>query len=148
MWTIQLPLSVQIGRDSWFPLNLNHYRNAHYRELSAAKVSFNERVKPLVGHLPILDRAIIAYTLFVPDARPRDVGNVCSIVDKFFCDVLVKAGKLADDNRMILPIIAFGDGGIDRHNPRVEANIHLIGPNPDITIDNGLTSSTRGQVKS
>ena len=140
MWTIELPLAVQVSSKTWFMLNLNVYRNAHHRTLDKAKKEFTERVMPLVKHLPKLDRVLIAYTLYTPTQRSVDVANVCSIVDKFFSDTLVKAGKLEDDNRKILPIIAFADGGIDNINPRVEANIHSIGPNPDITITDGWAS--------
>jgi len=121
-------------------LNLNVYRNAHHRELDAAKKEFTKRVLPLVEDLPKLERVLIAYILYTPTKRSCDVANICTIVDKFFCDTLVKAGKIADDNRKILPIIAFRDGGVDNTNPRVDALIHSIGPNTDLTLTEGPVS--------
>jgi hypothetical protein len=137
MWTVQLPLAVQLSTNKWFMLNLNHYRNTHYRQLNQAKELFTQRVKPLLKDLPKLDRILIAYSLFTPNKRNVDTANVCSIVDKFFSDTLVEAGKLEDDNCRILPIVAFRFGGVDSANPRVEATIHSIGPNHDITIIEG-----------
>lgn len=140
MWTINLPLAVQVSTKKWWMLNLNVYRNANFRTLDKAKKEFTDRVKPLLKDIPTLERALIVYSLFTPTKRLVDTANVCSVVDKFFCDTLVSAGKLEDDNCKVLPIIAFRWGGIDTKNPRVEATIHSIGPNTDIYVDDGLVS--------
>jgi hypothetical protein len=137
MWTISLPLAVPVSTNKWMMLNLNVYRNAHHRTLDKAKKEFTARVKPLVQHLPKLDKILIAYELFTPTKRSVDTANICTIVDKFFSDTLVHAGKLEDDNCNILPMVAFSFGGVDNTNPRVDAHIHLIGPNTDITISEG-----------
>jgi hypothetical protein len=125
-------------------LNLNHYRNADFRTLDRAKKEFTERVKPLVKDLPKLDRILIAYNLFTPNKRLVDTANVCTIVDKFFSDTLVHAGKLEDDNCKILPIVAFRYGGVDIDNPRVEANIVPIGPNADIELIDDRSATQQG----
>lgn len=137
MWVIDLPLAVPVSANKWFFLNLNQYKNAHHRTLTKAKKAFVDRVAPTLKDVPKLDRILIAYSLFTIDNRRIDVANVCVIADKWFSDTLVEAGKLSDDNRKILPMIAFRDGGIDKSNPRVEATIHSIGPNCDISIVDG-----------
>ena len=140
MWTIDLPLAVQVSSRKWMMLNLNVYRNTHHTTLAKAKIEFTDRVTPLIKHLPKLDRIMIGYSLFTPTKRLVDTANVCTIVDKFFSDTLVHAGKLEDDNCKILPIVAFRYGGIDNINPRVEATIHSIGPYADIEITEGPES--------
>ena len=140
MWTVKLPLGVELSPNNWWKLNMNVYRNANWRTLSAAKIAFTERVLPTLGDIPELGRVLILYSLFTPDKRLVDLNNVISVVDKFFCDTLVKAGKLTDDNVKILPITANRWGGIDTINPRVDAAIHLIGPNTDIYVSDGLQS--------
>lgn len=137
MWTVNLPLAVPISAKKWFFLNLNVYRNTNRFDLDKAKKAFTARVAPLLDNVPQLERILIAYSLFTPTKRSVDTANVCSIVDKFFSDTLVHTGKLEDDNCKILPIVAFRFGGIDNINPRVEATIHSIGPNADITITDG-----------
>jgi len=114
MYDIELPLFVEITKKKKFYLNLNQYRNAHYHTLNKAKGLFSGHVKPLIGHLPSLQRVGILYTLYVPDERDRDVGNVCSIVDKFFCDCLVENNILIDDNFRILPDVGYTFGGISK----------------------------------
>lgn len=134
MWTIALPLGVQLSTNKWFPLNLNHYRNTHYRDLNKAKELFAQRVLPLVQDLPKLERVAIGYSLYIRDKRRVDLNNVISIVDKFFSDVLVEAGKLEDDHCRILSMTGSRFGGIDFDYPRVDATIQLIGPDADIIL--------------
>jgi hypothetical protein len=137
MWTINLPLGVQLSTKKWWMLNMNVYRNADFRTLNSAKIAFKDRVTPLLGAVPKLDRVLIVYTLFTPTKRLVDTANVCSIVDKFFCDTLVSAGKLEDDNNKVVAHQLFSWGGIDTNHPRVEATIHSIGPNFDICVTDG-----------
>ena len=104
-------------------LNMNHYRNAHHRTLSKAKIEFHDRVKPLALTLPKLGKVKITDDLFTPNKRKVDVANVCSIVDKFFRDVLVNTGRLEDDSCSLLLSVEYRFGGIDVNNPRVDATI-------------------------
>lgn len=126
MWTIDLPLSVTVGADKKFILNLNHYRNAHFRTLDKAKKRFTELVRLRIRHLPHMDKVNITYTYFAPSKRLADTNNICSIVDKFFADTLVSAGKLTDDNCLMLLETKFRFGGVDRGNPRVEATVEPV----------------------
>jgi hypothetical protein len=143
MWTIDLPLRVLVSKNNWFQLNLNGYRNAHFRTLDKAKKLFADLAEPLIRHLPKLGRVHITYTVYMPSNRRYDTANVCSIVDKFFSDVLVSCGKLTDDNSEVLLSTTYVPGGVDRGNPRVEATIELADPaNDNIKPKAGTTPST------
>ena len=126
MWEVSVPIRVQVSRKKFWSLNLNQYRNTHHQTLSKAKIKFAAIVHPRLIHVPPLKRARFSYILYPGSAHEMDVANVCSIVDKFFSDVFVSAGKLPDDNIKFLPTVAYGFGHIDRLNPRVEVIIESL----------------------
>ncbi len=128
MWTIELPSSLQyvVRKPKLFHLNLNVYRNAPFHLLSDMKVLFSEIVAPRVDHLPPMDQIRLSYYLITGTRREPDVANVCCIVDKFFCDVLTKQGKIPDDNPSHLSMVAFGFGGYEKGNARVEVVIERL----------------------
>lgn len=126
MWVIPSPIRVPVTLKKDFILNLNHYRNAHQFTLHKAKVTYEEMVTPLVVHLPKLDKVRMSYLLFPKSRQLCDVSNFCSIVDKFFSDTLVSAGILPDDNYEHVIMVAYGFGGIDRDNPRVDVVIEPL----------------------
>lgn len=115
---IDLPLEIKIGRKN-FSLNLNFYRNAHYQTLNRMKVEFGNIVSPKLKDLPSFNSLSLTYILYPKTKRLCDVSNVCSIVDKFFCDVLVNQNKLPDDNYQYLKHIEYKFGEVDKENPRV-----------------------------
>lgn len=90
------------------------------------KVKFSEIVAPLIAHLPSMNQIRISYYLVTGTRREPDVANVCCIVDKFFCDVLTKEGKIPDDNPAHLQMVAFGYGGYEKGNAYVEAVIERL----------------------
>ena len=122
---MELPLSVMVGNKK-FILNLNHYRNAHYRVLSAAKKAYAALVTALLGNtFPKFSEGIfmLHYTLFPRTAAVGDVQNVLSIVDKFTADALVENGMFGDDNYKIIKGATYAFGAIDRTNPRAELRV-------------------------
>ena len=121
---IDLPITIKIGRKN-FALNLNIYRNAHYQTLNRMKVEFGSEVSELISTLPVFKWVNLTYTLYPKTRRLCDVSNICSIVDKFFCDALVNQGKLEDDNYQIVKQVTYKFGQIDKKNPRV--TVELIG---------------------
>ena len=125
-WLISLPLRIKISKKREFLLNLNVYRNADYRTLSVAKLNYAKLVLPLVKHLPQMEMVGISYRLFPASMRLADVANICCIVDKFFSDTLVEAGRIKDDNYTVVPEVSFKMGKVDPTNPRVEATIFLM----------------------
>jgi len=127
---IILPLSVVLPRktkaDKVFILNLNIYRNAHYMTLNNAKVAWVEIVKAV---LVLTDQTMpdppyrFTYTVFPANNRKFDLGNVCSIIDKFTADALQEMGVIQDDSFKYIPEIVFRFCGDDKTNPRVELEI-------------------------
>ena len=119
---IDLPIGIKIGRKN-FALNLNFYRNAHYQTLNKMKIEFSKVIEPELMKLPSFKSIDLIYTLYPKTKRLCDVSNVCSIVDKFFCDALVNIGKLPDDNYQYIKNIKYTFGNVDKDNPRVTVNI-------------------------
>jgi len=116
------PLSVPLKKGK-FDLNLNKYRNSHYRILAEAKINFDLIMREEVMKLPVMKKVELTFTVYFKDRRGRDVNNYCSVIEKFTADCLVKAGKIPDDNFNYLQKTTFLFGGIDKENPRCEIEI-------------------------
>ena len=125
---ILLPLRVQIGRNEDFILNLNNYRNAHYRVLSKAKTNYTADILwRLQGKAKLhFKRARLDYVYYHGSKHGVDVSNPCSIIDKFTCDALVKHGVFTDDTADIVCGVSYSFGGIDKANPRCELTITAV----------------------
>lgn len=123
MFIVSVPISVPVSKKKKFYLNLNQYRNAHHHTLARAKVNFHDIVAPTLGFLPKFKTVHLEYTLFTGTEQLCDTSNICSIVDKFFSDVLVSCKKIEDDNRKIVLSVGFNWGGVDKFRPRVEVSI-------------------------
>lgn len=121
-WAINLPIYLTKGKKN-ISLNLNWYRNAYHYTLNEMKHKFEEVIQADLESLPVFSSVELTYTLYVKTKRRCDVSNFCCIVDKFFCDALVKAGKLPDDNYEYLPKVNFLMGGVDPLNPRITVTI-------------------------
>lgn len=94
--------------------------------LNKAKVNFKLEMEEQIRALPIFKKVRLTYVMYPATKHLTDVGNVCSVVDKFFADALVELGKLPDDNYLYVPELAFRMGSIDREQPRVEIFIEEI----------------------
>lgn len=126
MYRFSSPLQIFVGKRK-FILNLNNYRNTHYRVLNNAKVTYKMIMKKQIEKLPKLQPPIqITYTVFKGDKRNCDIGNICSIHQKFFEDALVELGKLPDDNHNMIKRSIFEWGGIDKLSPAVEIMIEEV----------------------
>lgn len=119
------PLKVPIkGSRKSFSINLNEYRNAHYRKLNDAKKSYSAIMYEQIKKIPPINTPIILKIyLWEPDNRERDVSNFCSIADKFFLDALVNNKIIPDDNKNYVKGSVYGYGGIDCKNPRCDIYI-------------------------
>ena len=126
VWKLNLPIRVPVSKKSYFLINLNVYRNAHYQILNKAKQTFKEMVMNEIKQLPFFNSISLTYVLYPQTHRKQDVANICSVVDKFFCDALTEAGKLTDDNYDYLKNIHYCFGSVDPNNPRVEVYIQNI----------------------
>lgn len=100
----------------------------HYRVLNQAKINYKMFMKKQIEKIPKLQPPIqITYRLYKGDKRNCDVGNVCSIHQKFFEDALVELGKLPDDNHNMIKRSIFEWGGVDKLNPCVSILVEEIG---------------------
>lgn len=123
---LPLYLSVGKGKPKKLPLNLNHYRNAHFHVLNSMKVQFKKAISSQLTFPKLVEPVKISYVLYPPTHRELDISNVLCIVDKYFCDALVEAGLMEDDNFNHLPQVEFRFGAVDKENPRAEAFIQPI----------------------
>lgn len=123
------PLFVDIPRktkkDRRIYLNLNVYRNLYYIVSNQAKQIYLDQIRGQMEGIKFESPIEISFTLFKKSARKTDRSNVLSIVEKFFCDALVKCGCLPDDNDDYIKATHYYSGGIDRKNPRVEICVSL-----------------------
>lgn len=127
---IILPLKVVLPRktkaDKNVYINLNTYRNLHHRINNDVKQMFkNDRQKDLEG-LKLKTPLRIKYTYYANSNRKSDLSNMCSIVDKFFCDALTYYGCIPDDNYEYVKEVLYVYGGVDKNNGRVEVEIEEV----------------------
>lgn len=130
MITLILPLEVYYSKNKKFILNLNNYRNAHYRVLSSAKRIYSENLVAEINEwssIPKYKKPVtLEYVYYAKSNRRVDVSNPCSIIDKFTCDALVKAKILEDDSSKQIKEIYYIYGGVDKENPRCRLTIKEV----------------------
>ena len=108
-------------------INLNILSNLHHKARSNVKRNYTAWMTYRISELPVLTGPLrITYTLYPKTRRLCDVSNICSMVDKFFCDALQEHGKLEDDNYLFIPEINYRFGRIDKFKPRVDILIEDI----------------------
>lgn len=129
------PLKVLASKVRYFILNLNQYRNTHYRVLNNCKINYKEQMKKQISRSPQFSKVLCVYKVYSGSKRSFDLGNVCSVHEKFFEDAFVELGKLKDDNIDFIPLVIYVGCGIDKDNPRVEVEVlELNEENLDLTI--------------
>lgn len=120
--TIVSPLRVAQSKSKDFILNMNVYRNAHYRTLHSTKKEYESVMENQIRFkVPdSMTKISVTYVVYPQTRRKCDLMNVVSIHSKYFLDTLVKLGKLPDDSydHVIKESTAFGY--VDKDNPRVE----------------------------
>lgn len=124
-YTISLPLAIKLGKKV-YSINLNGYRNWHYRLSNDLKKAYKAYIKESVELLPKLNKISLTYIVYARSARRFDTMNVISITSKFFEDALVEANKIEDDNYDFIPEHHSYFGGIRKTNPRVDVIIKEI----------------------
>ncbi len=118
---IDLPLEVHYSKKKKFILNLNNYRNAHYRVLSISKSLYSDNLVPRLKDFDRFTEPVsLTYTYYARSKRRLDISNPCSIIDKFACDALVKAEILEDDSFKQIKEVVYKFGGVEKDNPRCE----------------------------
>ena len=129
------PLKVMVSKARHFLLNLNQYRNTHYRVLNQCKINYKEVMRGQIATAPTFQKVLCVYKVYGGSKRMFDIGNICSVHEKFFEDAFVELGKLPDDNYEYIPLVIYVGCGIDKSNPRVEVDVlPLTKLNIDLTI--------------
>ena len=117
------PLKVLATKLKGWILNLNQYRNTHFRTLNTVKINYKEYMRSQIATGPKYNKIACIYTVYPKDRRSFDLGNVCCIHQKFFEDALVELGKLPDDNYNYIPLVIYQFGKVDPLKPRVEVEV-------------------------
>jgi hypothetical protein len=126
---LNLPLFVFTTKSetkkSKYILNLNNFRNAHFRKNAAAKIAYKEKLIEIIPKNVVLEHKPLkfTYTLYPKTKRRTDVSNPLSIIDKFTCDTLVELGVIPDDNYEYINEVVYKIGHVDKENPRAELTI-------------------------
>lgn len=120
---VNSPLFIQPAKKKYY-LNLNNYRNWHFRTSNNLKKAYCELVGDCMRGVVLRTPINISFTLFKGSNRRVDRSNILSVTEKFFCDALVNHGCIIDDNDDYIESTHYYSGGIDRDNPRVEIKIY------------------------
>lgn len=129
------PLKILKSKIKHFVLNLNQYRNTHYRVLNTCKINYKKYMERQIKEAKPFKKVLCVYKVYAASRRCFDLGNVCSVHEKFFEDAFVELGKLPDDNIEYIPLVLYVGCGIDKANPRVEIEVmDLTKRNIDLTI--------------
>ena len=115
-FTVKMPIHVELGKKKKkkYYLNLNIMRNQVGHLINNVKKEYARiahGVLPTIS--PPLKHIELDYELYLPNKLKRDISNVCSIVDKNFCDALVAHGIIIDDNYEYLQKVTYRYGGYD-----------------------------------
>lgn len=130
-----VPIRIQAGgaKSKIHSLNLNIYRNLNFHCNNSLKKKFR---KIVLGELESMnpahrmekaEQASISYRIYFGSRRRTDIGNWCSVIQKFTEDALVSAGVIEDDDFKTVTESHFYFGGVDKENPRCEVEIIEIG---------------------
>jgi len=114
-FTVQMPISVEIGvrKKKRYYINLNIYRNKVGFLMNNVKKEYHRIAEPLIPTGMKFNQIELEYTLYLPNKLRRDISNVLSMVDKYFCDSLVTMVVIEDDNYHYLKKVTFKYGGYD-----------------------------------
>lgn len=144
-------------------MNLNVYRNLHFRSLSAQKNNFAKIAKKLLQDIPSMGTIGLHYAVCPGTKRRLDIGNVASIIDKYFSDCLTEYGVIEDDNYKYIPFVSSGFGGLAKEEhvlvtiteiePRKKTDMRILLDQPDIqqaldnfVYDQGIKGATGVQL--
>ena len=123
-------IEKKTGKEKFFSLNINSYRNVHHFQLNNTKKIYSDIMIPRLmnvgAHYERFNRVKIQYTIIASNKRKFDAMNVVAIVDKYFQDVLVKLGIITDDNYSIVEQIEVLPVEIDKMLPENICRIKVI----------------------
>lgn len=118
-FTIKAPIYVQLSKNKRnakkYYLNLNLLRNQVGHLNNNIKKEYKRIVEPLIPPNVYYNKFEVEYVLYLPNKLKRDIANVCSIIDKNFCDSFVELGHAPDDNYEYLQKVTYKYGGMDEN---------------------------------
>ena len=104
-------------------LNLNSYRNNNHFKNASDKIKYEDFMRPFIleafADQVIIPPIKIQYSLVVGTKRKLDIANILTIVDKFFCDTLVKCEIIEDDNFDYIQEIVYKYGGYQKNDEKI-----------------------------
>lgn len=125
-----LPLYIEIPRktkkDKKWILNMNNYRNTHYRVCNEAKIAYSKLIAELVDEVYKFEKCKLEFKYFHKNKGRVDKSNPCSVIEKFACDALTELGFWDDDDSSRIPETLYLWGGVSPENPRCELTITEI----------------------
>lgn len=114
-FTIKAPIYVELGvkKKKKHYLNLNLLRNNKHHLNNNIKREYKRVIASLIPDGVYFEKFELEYELFLPNKLKRDISNVCSVVDKNFCDAFIELGYGVDDNYEYLQKVSYRYGGYD-----------------------------------
>lgn len=125
-YQVRIPTYVNVSRKNLKPCNLNVYRNLHHHHLNTQKKNFSDEVSPLLRDKPRAERIWIHYKIFAPRNGRLDTMNVGTVIDKYFSDTLVEAGKIPDDDYTHIVLSTFSFGGVVPLDGHAIATVNIL----------------------
>ena len=124
---LELPVYWNVTKKQKRLIGMNWYQRADKFQINKVKQKYQELVelKLLDSKKKIKGSYQVKYTYFYKDRR-SDLGNVTSVIDKFFNDALQKLGIVENDNVEFFRRSVDEVGGLDKENPRMEIEVEEI----------------------
>ncbi len=122
------PLYVEI-KSGKKTINLNYYRNWHYRIESQVKKEYQDIITQQLFKYKnlMIGKCKLQLTLFKKSKVQKDKSNFLSIHEKYFCDALVENNILLDDSDDYILSTQYCESIVDKNNPRVEIVVIVLG---------------------
>lgn len=127
-YTLRSPVYIILGKKTKnkIPMNLNNYRNLHHHQSDDAKKQYKFVMTVQINRLPKMKKVSLLFVLHRGTRAKGDRHNVCSIVQKFFCDALVELGKLPSDTDEHVLWEKYETGDVSPKKPYCEIIINHI----------------------
>ncbi len=126
---LRYPLFVDLPRKKGKPKrvysSLNVFRNLNHFTANEVKHAYKGICWGQLNSMPtqrLASPCVVTVTLYAPDSRERDLGNFCTIIQKYSDDAVVEFGLLKDDSVKFIKQVRYEWGGVDRIDPRIEVH--------------------------
>lgn len=125
-----MPLTIETGKNKIkkHSIGLNWYRNCHFQVSNQVKKKYQYLVSQQLKEYRFCNfqKIKLYFVYYKASKRKTDRSNFCSVHEKFFCDALVSMQIIPDDNDNIIKESHYYGDVIDRVDPRMDIEIHVI----------------------